>query len=173
MTAPQSGKAHTVSFAAPSSRDGIASWSTGVACGLASKKTATLILEASQPLCPTGYSIVQLRTATNRRLDMRLITQLAATAFRSGTPFHRDNTSVSKASNGQMELWLHGHLIAKQSATEGLLISLCGWPTPTTRERINGLLRTLGYKVGLYQEKHVQYIGVDEMPETGYYAVKL
>ncbi len=105
---------------------------------------------------------------------MRKISQLAAQAFRNGTKFNRDNTSVCKRSDGSMELWLHGHLIAKQSRTEGLLISLCGWPTPTTRERLNGLLDALGYPVGfgLYQSKHVQYIGDEEMPETGYYAVK-
>lgn len=105
---------------------------------------------------------------------MRKISLLAGRAFSHFKNFNRDNTTVCKAADGTMELWLHGHLIAKRSSTGALLVSLCGWPTPTTRERLNGLLDTLGYRpgYGLYQSKHVQYIGDEEMPETGYYEVK-
>jgi hypothetical protein len=35
-------------------------------------------------------------------------------------------------------IWLHGHAIA-EFRTDGLWITNAGWPTPTTKERLNGI----------------------------------
>ena len=76
---------------------------------------------------------------------MRKITQDAARAFKQGKNFSRDNTRVEVKKDLRFpddnvtQLYLHGHCIAEQTVNS-LHISLCGWPTMTTRERLNGLL---------------------------------
>ncbi len=106
---------------------------------------------------------------------MRKISKLAANAFLHGKTFHMSNTIV-QTETGIIYMYLHGHRIAfRNPAVDGLStvhINLCGWPTPTTRERLNGLLDALGADVGLYQSKHCQYIGDDDMPESGFVSVK-
>jgi len=37
-------------------------------------------------------------------------------------------------------------------------IDLCGWHTPTTRERINGILEALGYDFRIAQRNHEQVL---------------
>ena len=101
---------------------------------------------------------------------MRKITQDAARAFKQGKNFSRDNTRVEVKKDLRFaddleeseyvnvtQLYLHGHCIAEQTVNS-LHISLCGWPTMTTRERLNGLLDTLNIQKHLYQKKHEQYI---------------
>ena len=99
---------------------------------------------------------------------MRKITRLASKAFKQGDPFTRDNTTVEIYKHGPEDTWkylfLHGNCIAKQKAgshlmrSGELLITLAGWPTPTTRERLNGLLQTMDQPIRLYQHKHEQYL---------------
>jgi len=113
---------------------------------------------------------------------MRKITQDAARAFKQGKNFSRDNTRVEVKKDLRFEddnvtqLYLHGHCIAKQTVNS-LHISLCGWPTMTTRERLNGLLDTLNIQKHLYQEKHEQYIfdrstqTSEPFPSNGYQRV--
>mgnify|MGYP003652679481 FL=1 len=110
---------------------------------------------------------------------MRKITKLAARAFIEGREFRRDNTSVVIAQTGYggvKRLLLHGNIIAIQDLfsntrdpskslmrTKGnLQITLAGWPTTTTRERLNGLLTELGKREGIWQHKHEQYYGTHE-----------
>jgi len=70
--------------------------------------------------------------------------------------------------------YLHGNLIAfmdetgqvdryikKASRTiesRKVKIDLCGWHTPTTRERINGILDALGYDFRIAQRNHEQVL---------------
>ena len=68
---------------------------------------------------------------------MRKITKQAVIAFEGDRSFLSGNTQVRK-NNGVTELLLHGHTIAKKEDGD-LWINLCGWNTPTTRERLNGL----------------------------------
>tara|TARA_Y100001937_G_scaffold11953_1_gene14965 strand:+ start:3061 stop:3405 length:345 start_codon:yes stop_codon:yes gene_type:complete len=113
---------------------------------------------------------------------MRKITQDAARAFKQGKKFSRDNTRVEVkkdlrfADDNVTQLYLHGHCIAEQTVNS-LHISLCGWPTMTTRERLNGLLDTLNIQKHLYQKKHEQYIfdrstqTSEPFPSNGYQRV--
>ena len=102
------------------------------------------------------------RTAKDRSIRMRKITRLASKAFKQGKPFSRDNTLVKTYTvndDSWNQLFLHGNCIAEQNIQSGeLLITLAGWPTPTTRERLNGLLQTMGYSIRLYQHKYEQYL---------------
>jgi hypothetical protein len=114
---------------------------------------------------------------------MRKISKLAARAFIEGREFHRDNTSVrittsmggfrsvegakrTFPNSCTVQLRLHDNLIAERvdAATihEKLRITLAGWGTPTTRERLNGLLTEMGKREGIWQHNHEQYYGTHE-----------
>ena len=69
---------------------------------------------------------------------MRKITQQATKAFVDQCNFKSGNTAV-ESRGGTTYLSLHGHYIATYIEGEGLYVSTCGWNTPTTRERLNGL----------------------------------
>ena len=81
---------------------------------------------------------------------MRKITHDAATAFHKLLPFSRGNTKVvvymdnvptdmgANAEPSMVRMYLHGNCIAQRTAL-GTTISNCGWFTPTTKERLNGL----------------------------------
>ena len=66
---------------------------------------------------------------------MRKITKDICEALQSGKPCTRSNTYTDG-----VKVFLHDNLIAFKREN-GLSISLAGWPTATTRERINGLLK--------------------------------
>jgi hypothetical protein len=89
---------------------------------------------------------------------MRQITQDAAIAFANGRPFRQNNTEV-RVLNGSTQLLLHNNIVAARFAGSGkVMFSLAGWGTPTTRERVNGLLQYLGYTTRVYQDKHEQFV---------------
>jgi hypothetical protein len=75
---------------------------------------------------------------------MKKITQLMRDAFISGTPFKRDNTEVVVNEFG-VSIYLFGNKIAFRSDYKGatgsdfMVITTCGWPTRTTKERLNAL----------------------------------
>jgi len=100
---------------------------------------------------------------------MRKISKLAARAFIEGREFRRDNTSVTHNKDPfdplamHMQLRLHGNLIADWTniltTREKLRITLAGWGTPTTRERLNTLLTEIGRPEGFWQRNYEQYYG--------------
>lgn len=93
---------------------------------------------------------------------MRKITRQAAEAFRDGRKFSQGNTTVTGYTVDGTQcarMYLHGNEIAFKFGKE-ILLTLAGWPTVTTRERLNGLLETLGIPQGFFQRKHEQYFGL-------------
>jgi hypothetical protein len=83
--------------------------------------------------------------------------------------FSKDNTQVviywTKARRQGRDkhtlLKLHGNTIAHNvqylgSIDKAFNINLCGWGTPTTRERLNGLLETLGFDFRVKQQRGQQ-----------------
>ena len=74
---------------------------------------------------------------------MRKITKQAIDALYNGKSYHNGNTAVTHYKQGDdaiSEMRLHGNCIAKYSHVTGVTsINMCGWDTPTTRERLNGL----------------------------------
>ena len=115
---------------------------------------------------------------------MRKITKESSEAFVNFKPYKKSNTEVDYYYNyrDRVELpvryasfSLHGNCIAEiyQDGKEIMLtdnyddfvggkkrvkIDLCGWHTPTTRERINGILDALGYDFGIAQRNHEQVL---------------
>lgn len=83
---------------------------------------------------------------------MRKITRRIVTSFINGKPDTLDNTSTDGTT-----LFLHGNPIAQKNPSGAIVATLAGWPTVTTRERLNGLCRLLGKNCMFHQSKHVQY----------------
>lgn len=69
---------------------------------------------------------------------MRKINQQFAQAFKEQRPLSKSNTFT----DGQ-SVWLHGNKIIERRDNE-VWISLAGWPTTTTKSRINGVVGHLG-----------------------------
>lgn len=81
---------------------------------------------------------------------MRKITEKVCGAFCQ----KRRASSGNTISTGET-LALHGNTIARWTEDGGLQITLAGWNTPTTRERINGIGRQFGF--GVFQRKRVPF----------------
>lgn len=76
--------------------------------------------------------------------------------------FKRNAGGARTMTDGK-SVYLHGNRIAwreegKNGYTRSYNFTLAGWPTVTTRERLNGILNIMGgAKAGFHQEKGVQY----------------
>lgn len=93
---------------------------------------------------------------------MRQITQDATRAFMQRVPFNRSNTMTDGTT-----LFLHGNAIARWTgegvSAHDLEISMAGWDSNTTRERLNGLPY-----VRLYQRKGTQYLNGYELDTSAW-----
>ena len=108
---------------------------------------------------------------------MRKITKESSEAFVNFKSYKKGNTEVSSYEVYESDLlcsqertsrfYLHGNLIARMTkqigsrypeGLESIKIDLCGWHTPTTRERINGILDALGYDFRIAQRNHEQVL---------------
>ena len=95
---------------------------------------------------------------------MRKITKESAKAFVNFKPYKKDNTEVvidhlNDPLGKDAKFYLHGYCIVL-SGGNGVYrnIDLCGWHTPTTRERINGVLDALGYDFRIAQRNEEQVL---------------
>ena len=82
---------------------------------------------------------------------MRKVTREVMTAFLNG-----EHKTVGNTMTNGTTVWLHGNAIAWRE-NGGIVATLAGWPTVTTRERLNGLCNLLGYPQRFWQDKGVQY----------------
>ena len=55
-------------------------------------------------------------------------------------------------------VYLHNNLIAQRHPDGSIWVTLAGWGTVTTRDRVNTLCRVLGSGVQFYQRDHVQRV---------------
>jgi hypothetical protein len=72
---------------------------------------------------------------------MRKVTRNIVEAWARGDSLTSGNTST----NG-FEIYLHGNEIAHKCVGEVIALTLSGWNTVTTRERLNGILNFYGIK---------------------------
>jgi hypothetical protein len=85
---------------------------------------------------------------------MRKITDSAVEAFKAGTTFNGGNTTVRvEIFEGHriVSMYLHGNKIAERT-NKDVCVNHCGWTTPTTKERINGVLSAYNLPT-VYQSK--------------------
>lgn len=87
---------------------------------------------------------------------MRKIEQNMIEAIQSGKSRTFGNTTVATYGlHDPIHVYLHGNRIAELSQSE-LLLTLAGWPTATTRSRLNALLRAFAPGSSFYQSKGTQ-----------------
>ena len=91
---------------------------------------------------------------------MRTITQLAVKKFLNEENFRKDNTQVWSgyecSTQRVSRLLLHDNEIATKT-NNTIKIDTCGWFSTTTKERLNGLLKTLG-RIGIQQKNFKWYL---------------
>lgn len=61
--------------------------------------------------------------------------------------FNKDNTKVVVGSN-QTTMFLHGNAIARKASDGTIEVSLAGWNTNTTKERLRGIVYELESRKG-------------------------
>jgi hypothetical protein len=90
---------------------------------------------------------------------MRKVTQQACDALFDGRTFSSSNTTVTH-DNGYTTMLLHGNGIATQDHMNNvLMVNDCGWQTPTTKERLNGVFDMFSLPYYLRQIKGRWYLG--------------
>lgn len=102
---------------------------------------------------------------------MRKITENAVNAFFAGRNWASGNTIV-QADGRQVSMFLHGNKIAWRYTehSDEIRVNMCGWPTATTRERMNALTYEFA-KVHVYQRNNTQYIGDVEAYDDETYVI--
>jgi hypothetical protein len=76
-----------------------------------------------------------------------------ARAFAAGVA-----ASAARTSTDGQAMFLHGNRIAQREADGSIWVTLAGWGTVTTRDRVNTLCHVLGSGVRFYQRNHVQRV---------------
>jgi hypothetical protein len=84
---------------------------------------------------------------------MKKVTRRIAEAFKAGKRLTVGNTST----DGE-RVYLHGNLIVERQKDGKIYGTLAGWPTVTTRERLNGICQVIDSPIGFYQKKWEQYV---------------
>ena len=75
---------------------------------------------------------------------MRRITELAVRKFLNHENFRMGNTDVWSGHERSRMLLHYNEIATKERNSDSILIDSCGWFSVTTKERLNGLLDTLG-----------------------------
>ena len=96
---------------------------------------------------------------------MRKITQEIASALFARQDVNKGNTATLDG-----EVFLHGNKIAKIE-DGALLMTLAGWNTPTTRERLNGIADVFGAKDRFSQKGFEPFLGKQNIREDNWYWV--
>ena len=84
---------------------------------------------------------------------MRQETQKIMSAFLRGK-----KASAARTNTDGHNVWLHGNKIAQRSEGDFVDFSLAGWPTVTTRDRVNGLLELSGSGYRVFQKNGTQFL---------------
>jgi hypothetical protein len=85
-------------------------------------------------LVPMSMSVLIVATTNTTEIDMKKVSKTVITAFLQG----KSKTVGNTRTDGNA-LFLYGSMIALKDGCF-LRISLCGWNTKTTRDRLNSLL---------------------------------
>lgn len=98
---------------------------------------------------------------------MRKVEKDMIQALMDGAPMGAKNTTVTAPdSDGLQRVYLHGNLIATYSARENALtMTMAGWPTTTTRSRLNAIACAFGVD-GFNQSRGVQWRNGEEVHDS-------
>jgi|TARA_R100000479_G_C6388864_1_gene204215 hypothetical protein len=92
---------------------------------------------------------------------MRKITAKIKQAFD-----RRESKTINNTRTDGTTVWLHGNAIVKRE-DDGVYVTLAGWNTPTTRERVNGITN-----IGFHQKNFEAYINNEPVSSTEWYKVQ-
>ena len=84
---------------------------------------------------------------------MRKVTKQIAEAFKEGLSKTVNNTATISG-----VVYLHGNMIAQKHKNGTVYMSLAGWNTRTTRERLNGIAEVLGINAVFSQKNFEPYL---------------
>lgn len=87
---------------------------------------------------------------------MRKETKTIVTAFLAGKA-----ASATRTKTDGKTIWLHGHAISWHEKDGTIAMTLAGWPTPTTRERLNAVCELAIGKRPFSQEHYDQRFNGD------------
>ena len=87
---------------------------------------------------------------------MRKITEQSVNAFLNGHNMSKQNMTVSHHA-GYSEMFLHGNKIAERNK-DGIFVTLAGWPSVTTRERLHALCIACDSPYAIAQRNHKQML---------------
>lgn len=79
---------------------------------------------------------------------MRKVTKEIVNAF-----LNCQKKTIGNTMTDGVSIYLHGNRIAWRDESDSYHISMCGWGTPTTRERLNGLLQEVAPHLFVSQKK--------------------
>lgn len=96
---------------------------------------------------------------------MKKVTETIAKSLEQGSKKSLGNTMTDGNA-----VFLHGNKIAEWREN-GLHMSLAGWNTVTTRERLNGIAQVLGLKVGFTQKAFEPYLNGKLIDENAWHNV--
>ena len=97
---------------------------------------------------------------------MRQVTEEITRAFLNG-----QRKAVSNSMTDGKSLYLWGNEIARFNSDGKLEISLCGYNTVTTRERLNGVLTLGGYNLKVSSKNFTPMINGVEISSNRYYVI--
>lgn len=98
---------------------------------------------------------------------MRKVVEQASHAFLRREKYKVGNTEV-RVRDGVVQMLLHGNVIAQRTGL-AYTISTCGWNTPTTRSRLNGLVGVKVYQVkGELYLNNIPWDGMEIIIGGGY-----
>jgi hypothetical protein len=98
---------------------------------------------------------------------MRKVTKEIVKAFMSARDFKLSNSEVKRDEQGIAKMYLFGNLIAERNGNK-VRITMAGYPTNTTRERLNGIPN-----VRISQKNYKQYLNGKEMDADAWYELTL
>ena len=93
---------------------------------------------------------------------MRKVTEQIKQAF-----FERKAKTIGNTHTDGESVWLHGNEIIKRDSSGLIFWTLAGWNTPTTRERINGIL-----DVGVHQKNFEPVLNGHTIDESDWFALE-
>ena len=97
---------------------------------------------------------------------MRKITKKIANAFAQGESLTIGNTRTAGG-----RVFLHGNCIVETDPWGKIEMSLAGWNTVTTRERLNGIAEVLGLEAKFTQKDFEPYLNGKYIADNMWYVV--
>ena len=95
----------------------------------------------------------------SRNSPMRKIERQMQAAIATRTDWKKSNTSVSVDSEGFTSVRLHGNRIAEIAPDGDIILSSCGWDTPTTKSRLNAIVDVFLTGCQIFQKDFTWYVG--------------